>query len=263
MTLLKFFGLTYALSWLLWSLVAFVPVDTPLRTQLFLPGTFAPAIVALVLTSRAQGRAGVSALLERIVQWNVPLRWYVLALTYIGWVKLAAAIGERVTSGAWPAIAEQIPWILFILGALISTPFQTGEEIGWRGYALPRLTERFGLGGAAIVLGVIWAAWHLPLFFIAGTDTTGQSFPFYALTVTAISVPMAWLYARTGSLLLVMLMHAAVNNTPHFIAPPATGQVWTFHATRVQWLTAALLWVVAVVLLARMRHVTRRGTAVS
>jgi hypothetical protein len=79
----------------------------------------------------------------------------------------------------------------------------TSEEIGWRGYALPRLAARFGLRRASLILGLIWATWHLPLFFSTSTNPYRQSFPMYALTVMAISVVFAWLYDKTnGSLLL-------------------------------------------------------------
>jgi membrane protease YdiL (CAAX protease family) len=70
---------------------------------------------------------------------------------------------------------------------------QVGEELGWRGYALPRLARRFGLGGASLVLGVLWAGWHLPLFYMLGGDTVGQSFPLFVCQVTALSVAIAWL----------------------------------------------------------------------
>ena len=246
--MLKFFGFTFGLSWILWSLAALVPVGTTLRTYLFLPGTFAPAIVALWM--------GGWSLIDRIFIWQVKPRWYAFALLYLGGMKIAAAIVHRLALGTWPAI-EPAPWFLFVAGTLVSTPFQAGEELGWRGYALPRLTRRFGLGAASALLGVLWAIWHLPLFFIAATDTTGQSLPFYVLTVTAISVALGWLYAGTGgSLLLVMLMHAAANNTPHFGAPVAAGNVWALHASAPQWLTVAFLWMGAAVLLVRMRAAT-------
>ena len=186
---------------------------------------------------------GGRSLIDRVFIWDVKARWYVFALFYMAAVKLAAAVVQRFATGTWPAI-EAGPWFVFVGATLVSTPFQAGEEIGWRGFALPRLTERFGLAGASLLLGVISAAWHLPLFFIAGTDTTGQSFPLFLLSVTAVSVALAWLYARTGgSLLLVMLMHAAVNNTPHFIPLPVSGNVWALHASLAQWLSALFLWI--------------------
>jgi membrane protease YdiL (CAAX protease family) len=145
-------------------------------------------------------------------------------------------------------------------GALvISTWVQAGEEIGWRGYALPRLSERAGLGPASVVLGVIWAVWHLPLFLVPASDTFGQSFPLFLTEVTAMSVAMAWLYWRTrGSLLLVMLLHAAVNNTKDIVpsivenAENATNP-FALSTSLVAWVTAALLWVAAGYFLIRMR----------
>ncbi|MGH7521134.1 MAG: lysostaphin resistance A-like protein [Gemmatimonadales bacterium] len=236
------------MSWALWGLASLVPPSMPFRILAFLPGTIAPAFVAWWLTSPEQR----PALVNPAFKWQVPARWYLFALLYLAVIKLVAAIVYRIMSGTWPAMVQE-PWFAYFAATVIFTPVQAGEEIGWRGYALPRLTQRFGLGAAAILLGIIWAAWHLPLFFVAATDTTGQSFPVYALSVTAISVAIAWLYARTGSLLLAMLMHAAVNNTPHFVPPVPTGKVFAMSATLLQWLTLLGLWIGAGYLLFKMR----------
>lgn len=141
----------------------------------------------------------------------------------------------------------------------MSTPVQAGEEIGWRGYALPRLAARLGFARASLLLGVIWAVWHLPLFFIPGVDNYRQSFTLSLIAVTALSVAMAWLYMHTsGSLLLVMLMHSSVNQTSFVIpsANPTTTNPFALSASLVGWLTAAFLWIGAAYLLARMRHIT-------
>lgn len=135
-----------------------------------------------------------------------------------------------------------------------STPVQAGEEIGWRGYALPGLAARLGLPAASLVLGVVWACWHLPFFVLAGSDKTGQSFPVYVLGVTALSVAMAWLYWRThGSLLLTMVLHAAINNTTDLVpaATPGAADPFSFAASPVAWTTVVLLWLGAA--LVRMR----------
>jgi membrane protease YdiL (CAAX protease family) len=104
------------------------------------------------------------------------------------------------------------------------------------------------------VLGVIWALWHLPLFFLYGADAYGQSFPIFVLQVMALSVTMAWLYARTGSLLPVMLLHAAVNNSKDVVpsALPNAPGMFSLSASPVAWLTNALLWIAAIGFLARM-----------
>jgi len=218
-------------------------------------GVFAPAIVALALTARADGRAGVGTLLAGIGRWRVGLRWYLFAAGYMVAIKLAVALVHRVATGAWPRFGET-PWFIMAVALVVSTGVQAGEEVGWRGYALPRLARHIGLARASILLGVIWAAWHLPLFFVPESDTYGQSFPVFLLQVTAISVAMAWLYWRTaGSLLLVMLMHAAVNNTKDIVpsAVPDASNPLVLGSSLVAWLTVGLLSVGALYFLFRMR----------
>ncbi len=247
--LVKFFVLTYALMWACFISVAVtgIPVYAPLGGVLVLLGTFAPSLVALWLTSRTEGDTGVRALLGGVFKWRVPVRWYLFALAYIPAIKLTAALIHRVATGVWPRFGND-PWYLILAGITVSTPFQAGEEIGWRGYALPRLAARFGLGRASILLGLIWACWHLPQFFIPEADTYGQSFYVYLLQVTALSVAMAWLYAGTnGSLLLVMLLHAAVNNAKDIVpsALPGASNPFVRSASLVAWLSVTPLWICA------------------
>ena len=154
---------------------------------------FGPALVALGLTARTDGRAGILALLRRVAIASVPARWYVFAVSYFALIKIGVAVAHRVAAGAWPAFTST-PWVVMIVAIVFSTPVQSGEEIGWRGYLLPRLAARLGLPVASLVVGVIWACWHLPFFFIAGTDKTGQPFAPYLLGVIGLSVAMAWLY---------------------------------------------------------------------
>ncbi len=232
-----------------------IPSQSPLRQPVLLLGVFAPSLVALSMTARAEGAAGVRALLRRVGQWQVAARWYLFAVTYLAAIKLVAALVHRLAMGRWPRFGD-VPWYLIIGAIVISTPVQAGEEIGWRGYALPRLTERFGLGLASILLGLIWAFWHLPQFFIPEADTYGQSFIVYVLQVTPLSVAFAWLYARShGSLLLPMLMHASVNNSKDIVpsATPGATNTFALSASPVAWLTVALLWACAAYLLVQMR----------
>jgi len=264
-SLLKFFALTYIGSWILWiAAAAILRVATPqpsgflaISGFLYLLGVFAPSLVALALTARADGRAGTRALLRRTVKWFVGARWYVFAVGYMAAIKLAAAMLLRIATGAWPAFGQE-PVYIMVIAIVFSTPVQAGEEIGWRGYALPRLSARLGLSSASIALGVIWACWHLPFFFISGTDKTGQSFPVYLLGATALSVAMAWLYWRTNrSLLLTMLMHAAVNNTKDIVpsAVSAATNAFSLSSSLVAWLSVAILWICAAYFLVRMRGV--------
>ncbi|MEP7348220.1 MAG: CPBP family intramembrane glutamic endopeptidase, partial [Gemmatimonadaceae bacterium] len=263
-SLVTFFLLTFALTWTSWfaaaavsgSFGAGVPALAELQTPLIYLGIFAPAIVAIALTARAEGRAGVQALLRRLFHWQVGGRWYVFALGYMAAIKLTVALLHRIAMGEWPRFGQEA-WYLMVGATILSVIVggQTGEEIGWRGYALPGLAARMGLAPASVLLGVIWASWHLPLFYILGGDTVGQSFPLYLLQVTALSVAIAWLYAHTnGSLLLTMLLHSAVNNTKDIVPSVVTGATKPFglSTSLVAWMTLALLWICAAYFLARM-----------
>jgi membrane protease YdiL (CAAX protease family) len=251
-----FFLLTFALTWAAWAAAA--PGRSGLfgvGRPIFLLGVFAPAIVSLALTARAEGAAGARQLLARIGCWQVDARWYGFAIGYLAGVKLTAALVHRMMRGVWPPFGDT-PVPLMFAAILVSTWVQAGEELGWRGYALPRLAQRLGLGVASVLVGVVWAVWHLPLFFLPGTGSDGQSFPIYLLHVTALSVAMSWLYWRTGgSLLLVMLMHASVNNTTNIVPAgvPGAANPFAFSGSPVAWITVGLSWAIAAPLLWQMR----------
>ena len=253
--LVAFFALSYALTWAAFVTVArWVPAQTAAGYALVLFGAYTPGIVALLLTAKNEGRGGVANLLRRIALVDAPLRLYVLALTYIAVVKLTAAILHRLITGAWPPFGTE-SLALIPLAIAISTPFQAGEEIGWRGFALPRLADRFGLKTASLLLGIIWATWHLPQFYIAGADTYHQSFVVWAPQVVGMSVALAWVYAKSGgSLLLVMLMHSAINNSKDIVAsgalvPPG---VFSFNAPLMAWLVLGVMWMAGAYFLTRM-----------
>ena len=247
--LLQFFLLAFALMWVCFFAVALAPIPagTPLGQLFLLLGAFAPSLAALLVTARAEGKPGVSALLRGVINWRVPARWYVFAVSFTVIVKLTVAIIYRLVLGAWPRFGTD-PWYMIPLAIAFSTPFQAGEEIGWRGYALPHLAERFGLSRASVVLGIIWGCWHLPQFFIREADTYQQSFWVFVIGVTALSVILAWLWQRTGgSLLLTMLLHSAWNNSKDIVPSGVTSgtETFGFHASLVSWITLAVLWVCA------------------
>ena len=221
-SLLGYFVVTYAIMWACFIPVAVtIPATTPVGRFLLILGAFAPGITALAFTYRAEGGAGVRALLSRVTQGRVAWGWYRFAVAFMAMIKLTAALLHRLATGAWPPFGDT-PLIVIPFAIALSTPFQAGEEIGWRGYALPRLAERIGLAPASLLLGLIWAVWHLPQFFIRDGGSYGQSFFVFVLAVVPLSVAIAWLYVRTqGSLLLPMIFHAAINNSQG-IVPSAT-----------------------------------------
>ncbi len=247
-----FFVLTYALAWAcFFSATGAGAMQTPI----ILIGVFAPSIIAIALTLFEEGTAGVAAMFRRMFRANVGVRWYVFAVAYMAAVKLAVALIHRVAFGEWPRFGTD-RWFIIIAAIVLSWPVQAGEEIGWRGYALPRLASRFGFAASGVILGIVWAAWHLPFFFISvGGDQTGQSFPVYLLQVTALSVAITFLYVRTsGSVLLTMLMHSAVNQTKDIVPSivPGATDVFAFSSSISAWLTVCVLWASAAYFLVRM-----------
>jgi len=253
-----FFLLTFAFSWSCFSALAILARSAPVGVAgyaLLLLGTFAPSIVGVWLTYRQEGSAGVTSLLRRILRWQVAARWYLFAVALFPAIKLAVALTYRALAGAWPRFGNESPAII-LMAIIVSTPFQAGEEVGWRGYALPRMAARLGFGPASIVLGAVWGLWHLPLFFVPGEDY-GQPFFVFAMGTTALSVAIAWLYANSkGSLLLTMLMHSAVNQTvgivPDTLAQP--GNPFSLRAPIPFYLTVGFLWIAAGYFLVRFRH---------
>jgi len=255
-----YFLVTFATTWTCWTLVRTrLPLHSIAGQAVLYLGTFAPALVSLALTFAARGRAGVGALLARVFPVPVAARWVAFALGYTLAIKLAAALLLRLGTGAWPRFGTEA-LVLIPFAIAISTPVQAGEELGWRGFALPRLAQRFGLARASLLLGVVWALWHLPLFFVRDTDTYGQSFVVYTVQVVAISVAIAWLWAKTGGgLFLPMLFHAAVNNTKDVVpsATPGAHAVFSPAASALAWTGAALLWACTLLLLRAMQRTER------
>lgn len=263
--LVTYLALTFTVTWTLFLAAlalshAVAPTNQALgliRGILVFVGTMTPGLVAVVITARIGGSTGTKALLDRLFLWRVDARWYLFAIGYMASIKLTVALAYRIMTGTWPRLNYQ-SLALVLAATIASTPFQAGEEIGWRGYALPYLAERIGLARGSVVLGLIWACWHLPLFFLSvpGNDEHGQSFPVWALGVTGLSVAIAWLYVHTGrSLLLAMLMHSAVNNIPHFvIAPLANARgIFSINTTLLTGLTTLFLCIGAACLFPGMR----------
>lgn len=257
----------FVVAWLLWYAADLtgrqLGAGFGVRSILYLPGTFAPAMVALAFAFRRSG-SDTRSLLDSVTHWNVPIGWYAFALVFMAGVKLLAAGAHRVLVGSWPEFGT-VPLVLMLGAALMSAPFQIGEELGWRGYALPLLMKRFGVAAAGLLLGLVWALWHLPLFLLPGADMVGQPLPVFVVSVTALSVVMAVVWQSTGgSLPVLMLMHAAVNNTTGVV--PAAGQVadqFSLQGTPMAWLTMLILSGAAVFAVAMASIAKAHSAAVS
>lgn len=164
-----------------------------------------PAVAALVVTGVGEP-AEQRSFRFRLAHWRTPIRWYLLALAIPWPVSLLRSWLESAWAGGR---VELMP--LSALGAVVFI-LVAGEEIGWRGFALPRLVPRFGAWGASLILGVVWAAWHVPLFFMPGMPQFGMPIPAFMIYTVALSVVLTYLAQRTqGSVLVATLFHGAVN----------------------------------------------------
>lgn len=194
--LLGFFGLAYLISWTLWLGSFLLGDSSGLGSALFVAGGFGPAAAgALVILWTGES---LRAWARSIVHWRVPVRYWLYALglpaLLYGVVNLLlVAFGEEVD---WSLLPDRVvPY----LGTFLVTMFLLGgqEEPGWRGYALPRLQARFSPLRATLVLGVAWGLWHLPLG------------PLNTIVPIVLAFFYTWLYNRTGSVLLAILLHAS------------------------------------------------------
>lgn len=181
---------------------------------LSLIGGFGPSIAAVAVVAHGGGRAGLRRWLKRCLQWRVGWHWMVLAFLFpVVFMGLAAALHVALGGTLPPSpAAGHVPMAVanFFLVFLVGGPL--GEEFGWRGHALPALQVRWGWRVASLVLGGVWALWHLPLFYLVGTAQSHLPMALYALSTIASSVVFAWLFNRTaGSVLPVLVLHTAVN----------------------------------------------------
>ncbi len=219
-----FFILAYGLSWLCWSLGAWL---ASARGTLIWAGAIMPAVSAFVLLGFSEGRAGVEKLLRKLLVWRVGVQWYLVALLSPMAIVMAALpfhawLGGQflpaLGAGIWSQILPSAG-VLVLLIATFGILISAGEETGWRGHALPRLQARFGPWWASLIVGLLWGCWHLPLFLIPGTTQYGLAFPAFVLASIGYSVIYTCLCNRSrGSVLIASLFHSASNATISYAA---------------------------------------------
>jgi membrane protease YdiL (CAAX protease family) len=213
-----FFLIAFGLSWGIGGVGLitghWLPGFHPLATSspLYYLAAYSVSLAGIALAARYDGLAGLRRLGRRLAPWRSSLRWYLLVVAGYGTVTVLALLAAaRFRSGP-----TQIPsWELVLpafVAALVKDPGPIGEEFGWRGFALPRLLDRYSPVEATVRLGVIHTAWHLPLFFIPSMPQAQVSIPLFAVGVLSIAVFDTMLYLRTGAnLLLAILVHLMAN----------------------------------------------------
>jgi membrane protease YdiL (CAAX protease family) len=231
--LLFFFIIAFAGAWLVELPVVLSRTGTgllpytlpgPLIVVLIAAATFTgPTVAAFVMTWSIQGKAGTKQLLRRYVLWRVKFRWYLFVL-------LVIPISEVLGAIVLPGVAASYQPILLSLVLAYPLAFVTtfvlggplGEEPGWRGFALPRLQAAHGPLVGSVILGVLWAFWHFPLFWTGvWTPPTVPNMVMFVVMITALTIVMTWVFNNArGSLLITMLMHASFNTFANKMVAP-------------------------------------------
>jgi membrane protease YdiL (CAAX protease family) len=199
-----------------------LPLQVPFLVYLFLGWGF--AIAAIAMTALTDGRPAVATLLKRFLIWRVGWRWFAAALlvfpTIIGAAVLLNALITEQPIDFTNVFAHKIfgasaSLPMFVVPFMLTDAISNGEEIGWRGYVLPRLQARHSALVASLILGVIWALWHVPKFLAPGNSS---SFGLFFVRVVIEAVLYTWLYNNTkGSLLMTTLAHASANTAGVFL----------------------------------------------
>lgn len=199
----------------------------------FLPfiilGSWSPNLVAFfVIAFVIKQKGGIKALLRRWTMWRVSPWWYIVAFSPIVVSLLAALLYFQFDSQV--VASTKFPGVPFLAGFLVISLITgaMGEELGWRGFALPWLQTRFNALGASLILGVIWGLWHLPLWF-TGMGYDDISFWLFAWVGIAMTVILTWICNSTkGNMLLVTLFHMSYNFGMGLI-----GEIWSIPLNKI------------------------------
>lgn len=168
---------------------------------------WSPAIAAIALVWRHEGRSGVGRFLRRLTLWRMPSAWWFFLLLGIPAVKyLGAAVNGA--AGDFPFS----PWYALLPALAAALVIGPVEEIGWRGLALPLLQRRFAPLWSSLILGAFWGLWHAPSFLMSGTPQSAWSFAPFLIGVLSLSVIVTQLFnAAHGSILMAALFHFQIN----------------------------------------------------
>lgn len=258
-----YFALTLAISWSGLIMVGGAGFFAGSRWQTdprFLPAIqtmlLGPPIAGILSTILFSGTAGLRDLLVRLIRWRVQRRWYAVALLGAPLVQGGVLVALSLSAPIYlPAIVNSsdragvlLPAIAYgLVGGLM-------EELGWTGFAVPRLLARFSVFATGLIVGVVWGAWHmLQMWWVGSTSfeavPAGIFLPLYFLTaiaaLTAYRVLMVWVYDRTASLFVAVLMHGSyIMCTLFVLAPPTTGVPFLVYSGAfvvVLWLAVAVV----------------------
>ncbi len=212
MQITLFLVLVYGVSWALFFLMRPGAAQGELSAFLawLFPLVWSPTVIAVILTLSARGSSGLKQELKTRLRYQSGAGWWFM-LAGVGpcvATSIALLIARSAGDGA-PFVASSAVPMMIVLQVITGA---AGEELGWRGFLLPRLGERFGETTAALAMGVLWALWHLPAFFFPGMPHQMMPLVSNLLFTACVGIFLALIFNRTGaSVLATMLAHLALN----------------------------------------------------
>lgn len=250
--LIVFFALVLGLTWpfMIWDALAsqnILPFRLPLPVMLL--QSYMPTLAAIIVVGSTTGKEGVRALFRKLLIVRVGLRWYAFAIFGVAVICVAAILLTNAVGigPALPILSKDAPsnYVAVFLNAallFVITGILNGEELAWRGFALPKLQSKYNALTSSLILAVPWTLFHLPLFFDLNMNM--PSFTSFAIRMIALSILFTWLLNHThGSVLLAYMFHAAGNTwTRIFSIDPS------FHMQ--DWMMTGIFAAVAVIVVA-------------
>jgi len=245
-----YFILTFIISWgaiLLLVGVDGIPVAPDQAVTLGMAILLGPTITSILLTGLTTGRKGFRELLSRLFKWRVGSRWYAVALLTAPLLTVAVIFVLSFFSSEFtPGIVNSDNIItLLIMGIVAGLMVGFFEELGWTGFAIPRMRLSNSVLTTGLIVGLLWGAWHFILFW--ESDSFSGILPLALLLARLFSwlpayrILMVWVYDHTESLLVVILMHTSLVATLLIIDPVLSGgSLLTFIIVR-----AVVLWIIA------------------
>jgi hypothetical protein len=239
-TIRPFLALTFGLTWglaallfLFYEQIVAIFGEVGPTNPLFILAVYSPGIAGVFLVWRHYGVHGLGSFFRRLALWRAPKLWWLFLIVgipvvvYIG-ATVKGTIDDPFPFSPWYQVVPALAMALF-LGPI--------EEFGWRGVALPLLQRKFNPFWAGLILGIIWAAWHIPAFFLSGTPQSSWSFGPYFLGIVAISIILTPLFnAARGSLLIAVLYHFQMMNPIWPDAQPWDNLLFIAAAVIIVWL---------------------------